>query len=382
MGFKAYVLGPSLIAAAIVSCSQFGAEDTQPAPGAEGGAEDSTATLADASAADGNETKDCGAVLATDPRNCGRCDHDCLGGECTAGACQPFVVAGGLTGPGELALDESRIYWETNDQTQTPKSVVSCARGGCQAPALVISGLADVKSLLVAGDTLFFATFDSNAGQSALEACALSSCTTTRRGVESPTATSLIYPFSPMRERAGAVYWGKTVQTSGEIRRFTLDAGVDPTTIALSECLPARVTVGAMDVTWSCRYSPTMRRCAIPCTVDGGSVFVDAGGTPMNFERGATQLVWDTDDGLKLQIVTQAGGIPNDLPARGMGPIAVVGDSLIFQDGLAARISVCGLPSCASRTTLAKNTAASLVADERAVFWTIPSSGVVMSVVR
>ena len=63
MGFKAYVLGPSLIAAAIVSCSQFGAEDTQPAPGAEGDTEDSSATLADASAADGNETKDCGAVL-------------------------------------------------------------------------------------------------------------------------------------------------------------------------------------------------------------------------------------------------------------------------------------------------------------------------------
>lgn len=383
MGFKAYVVGPSLVAAAIVSCTQFAAEDAQPPPGVEGGAEDSTATLTDASGADGNETKDCGAVLATDRRNCGRCGHDCLGGDCAAGQCQPFAIFTGLLTPGELALGESRIYWETNQQIGASKSVMSCARDGCLgAPATVISGLNDVQSLLVAGDTLFFATFESSGGTSAVEVCTLSACPMTRRGLDSRAGGNLRYPFTPMRERAGAVYWGKEVSPNGEIRRFTLDAGIEPTTIAYSECDPARVTVGAMDVTWSCRYSFTLRRCAIPCTVDGGGVFVDAGGKPVNFERGATQLVWDTDDGLKLQIVAQAGGIPSDLPARGVGPIAVVGDSLIFQDGLVARIDVCELPSCASRTTLAKATATSLVADERAVFWTVPATGVVMSVAR
>jgi hypothetical protein len=32
---------------------------------------------------------------STDPSNCGRCGHDCLGGACIAGACQPVTLASG-----------------------------------------------------------------------------------------------------------------------------------------------------------------------------------------------------------------------------------------------------------------------------------------------
>jgi hypothetical protein len=36
--------------------------------------------------------RNCGNVQ-TDPANCGYCGHDCLGGGCTAGVCQPVVLA-------------------------------------------------------------------------------------------------------------------------------------------------------------------------------------------------------------------------------------------------------------------------------------------------
>jgi len=35
----------------------------------------------------------CGADLQSDAKNCGKCGHDCLGGTCSSGACQPVLVA-------------------------------------------------------------------------------------------------------------------------------------------------------------------------------------------------------------------------------------------------------------------------------------------------
>ncbi|HEX7508686.1 MAG TPA: hypothetical protein VF550_18080, partial [Polyangia bacterium] len=37
--------------------------------------------------------------LLSDPKNCGTCGHDCLGGACSAGACQPVAVTGVLSVP-------------------------------------------------------------------------------------------------------------------------------------------------------------------------------------------------------------------------------------------------------------------------------------------
>jgi hypothetical protein len=52
----------------------------------------------------------CSANTSTDPHNCGRCGHDCLGAACVAGACTPTVLvhAGQPTG---IAVDSQSIYW-------------------------------------------------------------------------------------------------------------------------------------------------------------------------------------------------------------------------------------------------------------------------------
>ena len=67
----------------------------------------------------------CGS--SSDPSNCGRCGHSCLGGACVAGACQPVVLAseqgdstgGGyyaengaaLSGPDRIATDGATVFW-------------------------------------------------------------------------------------------------------------------------------------------------------------------------------------------------------------------------------------------------------------------------------
>ncbi len=45
----------------------------------------------------------------------GACAHDCLGGACVEGRCQPFFVLKGETGIAQLALDETQLFW-TNEK--------------------------------------------------------------------------------------------------------------------------------------------------------------------------------------------------------------------------------------------------------------------------
>lgn len=53
----------------------------------------------------------CGDALAVDPHNCGACGHDCLGGGCAAGRCQPVTLVADASLPGYVALDRDHVYW-------------------------------------------------------------------------------------------------------------------------------------------------------------------------------------------------------------------------------------------------------------------------------
>jgi hypothetical protein len=58
-------------------------------------------------------------ALASDPHNCGRCGHDCLGGACADAACLPFTIAmsqavcanDNYCGPWSLAVTATTAYW-------------------------------------------------------------------------------------------------------------------------------------------------------------------------------------------------------------------------------------------------------------------------------
>ena len=52
----------------------------------------------------------------TDTFNCGACGHDCLGGVCSAGRCDPVVMANEPGQPQAIAVDATHVYW-TNQLT-------------------------------------------------------------------------------------------------------------------------------------------------------------------------------------------------------------------------------------------------------------------------
>jgi hypothetical protein len=86
-----------------------------------------------------------------DPRNCGTCGHDCMGGACEGGTCVPLppgVLASGQVSPSSIVVDDTYVYW-INEGTgpvpqQAPPSgpagfgvtpiglhVMKCAKTGC-----------------------------------------------------------------------------------------------------------------------------------------------------------------------------------------------------------------------------------------------------------
>lgn len=102
--------GPSTTApdAATTGDDTEGPETGEDDTGTSGGA-----TCEDGLVACGGDV--CDIDLDADPENCGSCGHDCLGGECEQGECQPVALhlEGNLF---DLAADEEFVFFST-DQT-------------------------------------------------------------------------------------------------------------------------------------------------------------------------------------------------------------------------------------------------------------------------
>src|SRR5579859_7451290 len=110
-----------LVVSGLAGCrAVLGIEDGTPLPdagGIDGGGTDAATdvTPADAPPPDASgDANPCGADLRNDPVNCGACGHDCLGGECSAGRCQPVTLSVGIEGTEtvlDFAIDASFIYY-------------------------------------------------------------------------------------------------------------------------------------------------------------------------------------------------------------------------------------------------------------------------------
>lgn len=76
-----------------------------------------------------------GVDLKTDKKNCGRCNHDCLGADCADSVCKPIKLADGLAQPEGLVVSAADVFVAEYDQNRIAK-FGKMTLGSCVAPPL------------------------------------------------------------------------------------------------------------------------------------------------------------------------------------------------------------------------------------------------------
>jgi hypothetical protein len=87
----------------------------------------------------------------TTSTNCGQCGHNCLGGPCVNGSCQPQTLIGGIDTPTGMDVDANGLYFIVDGDVQ------GCALSGCASGIQQIGMFSIAENLAaVAGSVAFY----------------------------------------------------------------------------------------------------------------------------------------------------------------------------------------------------------------------------------
>lgn len=331
-------------AAALFGCgkSDDGGANVDSGPPVEAGADTTVACTTD---------------LMHDPKNCGTCAHDCLGGTCTAGTCDPATLVGNLDLPNAMVLDGTYVYFAysghvarvlaaggavedlstaaftaqklavdaTYVYVMTGAGVIRFPKAG-DADGGAVENLtyAVGKSLAVDGSNIFFQFPTGLAGAPKTGAgdggvgdggagvllAALGSDTITDIAVDDSNA------FFSLPGQGTVLSVPKTGAPDG-----------GATTIATGEAFPSAIVLDATYVYFTNNMGGTIRRLA------------KAGGKPTDFVTGLGQPQGLAIDSTRLYYTDQAKGVVGSCPlagcaggmqthAIGISPVAVAADAV------------------------------------------------------
>lgn len=111
--------------------------------------------------------------LSTAPADCGACGHDCGGGDCQSGRCQPVVLASNIVQAHGLVVDGDFVYFGTSEFCQAGGGPPAChsnvvARVGKRpgSPTQTLAkGLEAVQNVVVKDGYVWWTTWPIGTGQ-------------------------------------------------------------------------------------------------------------------------------------------------------------------------------------------------------------------------
>jgi hypothetical protein len=267
-------------------------------PGATSSATDGGGSAADTSVdpPDTSTTPDTGVDAAVDdPKNCGAPGHDCFGGECVKGICQPVVIAEQQNRPLAIIADATHVYWVNGgslniagnacDTAKLDGSIVRAKHDGTEL-VRIADGLACPSQWSIAlgsDDYVYFGTTgDGSAGAGAIWRV--------KKDVAAGAVPTQVY--GTLQNVRGllmdgtSVYWGDESQ-GGRIMRGAFDAGAASVlaqgfATTPNTSLPRYLRLEGQNLYWITGYlnpQGVLRAAPKTANVDGG---LDGGVTALD----------------------------------------------------------------------------------------------------
>ncbi len=332
----------------------------------------------------------CGANLQTDGTNCGTCGHDCLGGKCSAGVCQPVVVTQSTSlGPYAMVLDGTTLYF-TNTRGDTLASVFKVDKTATNGTATELVDYTTGYTNPVVDDALplgiavqggfFYTSLYSGSGlgndwQAGVDRCAVTGCTTKTLadyGIDSYAVVA----------NASNVFFGSTdINDVYTLKKAALDM-TGQSTFATPQSEINGLAIDNTDVFFAtgdgvfhcgttCGASSIIQGQSLDAelmTLDANNVYFTS--TPFNGQA-------------TIQSVPRAGGPPKLISSKPMLPFGVATDAtnIYFTDvgdtsnSTTGAVYVCPVGGCANAEVQLSNGAAAgdnpraIVNDTNAIYW-------------
>jgi len=316
-------------------------------------------------------------TTTADTFNCGACGHDCLGGACTSGKCQPVILATELGEPSAIAVDATHVYW-TNRATGGVHRV-PIAGGAIEVVFDGPSGTTLGDGLVRSGSDVYFTNSDFDGG---VFRCPASGC-----GVAGPQAVlfPLLAPqFVGLAD--GGVLLVSEQAVPGRVGRCTLPCTSGLEVVAPSEGLPWFVSAEGDAFYWA-TLIPNGGNLRGQADLASAPVDLVAGHTVRQVEVHGSEVLF-AERGAGVKAVGRDGGATRKIldTSTDTERFAIDGNQVYFGDQIAlGSIFHCAVSGCGDAgATLAtgQDHPHAVAFDQTSVYWTNSGSGANGSVVR